>query len=353
MSKSQRLRSQELRRVYQLVGECRELGQDALAWHRHMLEGLTRLVGAAVSTSMELQPGADGQLGGVFGVDAGWATASQRAFYFEQYVAGDGFRGAVTFQRFTAVRSRHLTRSRQQVVPTTEWDRSFEFNETRRPLGLDDLLASVVWLQDPPALYGFVLNRPLGEPPFGPRECRLAHLLLQELARHLGRALARQPGGLFVALPVRLQQTLRCLLEGDSEEQAALRLGLSRCTLHEYVSDLYRHFEVNSRAEMLARCYRHCGPLRPGAEGRSAANLLPRLLPTLRCLLDGASEKEAAVRLGLSRHTVHEYAVELYRRLGVTTRAELIVRCHGLPPNAAKEKLLTQAPPLTGRSALG
>jgi DNA-binding NarL/FixJ family response regulator len=44
------------------------------------------------------------------------------------------------------------------------------------------------------------------------------------------------------------------LLAGESEKEAARRLGLSRATVHEYVTDLYAHFGVHTRAELLARC---------------------------------------------------------------------------------------------------
>ena len=48
---------------------------------------------------------------------------------------------------------------------------------------------------------------------------------------------------------------------------------------------------------------------------------------TLERLLEGDSEKQVARRLGISRHTVHVYVKSLYRRLGVSTRAELCRRC--------------------------
>jgi DNA-binding NarL/FixJ family response regulator len=213
-------------------------------------------------------------------------------------------------------------------MSNAEWQRSFEFNETRRPAGIDDFLASTVRLRDPPAVYGFVLNRPCAAPRFGPRECRLAHLVLRSVARELRRGLALSPGGLFVDLPERLQATLRCLLEGDGEKEAALRLGLSHPTIHEYVTDLYRHFGVSGRAELLARCYRHCSPALAPAGGEVGAGLPPRLRQTLLCLLEGDSEKQAAVRLGLSRHTVHEYIGTLYRRFGVNSHIELVTMCY-------------------------
>ena len=58
----------------------------------------------------------------------------------------------------------------------------------------------------------------------------------------------------------------------------------------------------------------------------TSAALSPRLGQTLTCLLAGHSEKEAAQQLGLSPHTVHVYVKELYRRFGVSSRAELLAR---------------------------
>ena len=54
-------------------------------------------------------------------------------------------------------------------------------------------------------------------------------------------------------LPPRQKQTLQRLLAGDSEKQIALRLEVSPHTVHVYVKQLYRRFEVNSRGELLSR----------------------------------------------------------------------------------------------------
>lgn len=50
----------------------------------------------------------------------------------------------------------------------------------------------------------------------------------------------------------RLRQTLERLLAGDSEKEAASRLGVSPHTVHVYVKGLYRHYGVCSRGELLA-----------------------------------------------------------------------------------------------------
>jgi DNA-binding CsgD family transcriptional regulator len=55
-------------------------------------------------------------------------------------------------------------------------------------------------------------------------------------------------------------------------------------------------------------------------------HLSPRQVETLQHLLAGRSEKEVAIALGRSVHTVHVYVKEIYGRFGVQSRAELLAR---------------------------
>jgi DNA-binding NarL/FixJ family response regulator len=57
-----------------------------------------------------------------------------------------------------------------------------------------------------------------------------------------------------------------------------------------------------------------------------AADLSPRLRETGAALMTGASEKQIASQLGLSPHTTHHYVKTLYRRFGVSSRAEFMAR---------------------------
>jgi len=50
----------------------------------------------------------------------------------------------------------------------------------------------------------------------------------------------------------------------------------------------------------------------------------PRLSQTLAALLEGCSEKQIAIKLELSRHTIHNYVKALHQRLGVSSRGELL-----------------------------
>ncbi|MDB5324606.1 MAG: response regulator [Phycisphaerales bacterium] len=56
----------------------------------------------------------------------------------------------------------------------------------------------------------------------------------------------------------------------------------------------------------------------------------PRQQLVLAQLLTGASEKEVAKQIGISRHTVHAYVKAIYKRFDVTSRSQLIVKVYGL-----------------------
>src|SRR4051812_20146249 len=55
MAKSERLRLEDVRGILGLVGECREQGDDGLAWRRHLIEGLAGLVDADLGSAGEMQ----------------------------------------------------------------------------------------------------------------------------------------------------------------------------------------------------------------------------------------------------------------------------------------------------------
>jgi DNA-binding NarL/FixJ family response regulator len=100
------------------------------------------------------------------------------------------------------------------------------------------------------------LLRPIGERDFNGRQCGIAAEAMALVAPLVGGPLARFGEPSPAALPPRLRQVLRCLLEGDADKQVAARLGLSRHTVNEYVEQIYRHFGVVSRPELLARWVR-------------------------------------------------------------------------------------------------
>lgn len=53
----------------------------------------------------------------------------------------------------------------------------------------------------------------------------------------------------------------------------------------------------------------------------------PRTQAVLTALLAGKSEKEVATQLEMSVHTVHVHVKAIYKKLDVTSRAELMAKC--------------------------
>jgi DNA-binding NarL/FixJ family response regulator len=84
---------------------------------------------------------------------------------------------------------------------------------------------------------------------------------------------------------------------------------------------------VDRRRRLLAEVCKVFGDhVAPGKGPGEEFALPPRLRQTLTHLVWGDSEKEVANRLGLSQHTIHVYVKQLYKRLNVSSRGELLAK---------------------------
>ncbi len=151
----------------------------------------------------------------------------------------------------------------KQVTPAAEWAHSRFHQEVFLPCGIDEVITSVLASPGAGNHNWLVLTRPPRGRPFERREPRLLRLVHREINPLLGSALAGPDDPCPSKLPPRLRETLDCLLDGDSEKQAALRLGVRRVTAHQYVNALYRHFGVAGRAELMAHFLRRYRNRRP------------------------------------------------------------------------------------------
>jgi DNA-binding CsgD family transcriptional regulator len=257
MSKSDLLRIQDVRDAYRLIGECRDLGGDPALWQRRMVEGACRLFGVHSATGGEgrwIRPHQAVQVVSAFvaGLDARGREA------YLAYHRELGPRGDPIFQALQQVPGRLVTRARRQLVSDAAWYRSAAW-EYRHPIGIDEELTSIRQVSDDGAITVISLHRALRAREFSPREQRLVSFFHEELGRLVGHALVSVTEPSPDKLSPRLRQTLACLLEGDSEKQVAARLSLSRATTHQYVTALYRHFGVQSRAQLLAHTFKRSG----------------------------------------------------------------------------------------------
>jgi DNA-binding CsgD family transcriptional regulator len=145
-----------------------------------------------------------------------------------------------------------VTLARDEISSAAEYRPSQSFMNFRRQMGCDDYVLSIRIVDVPRRPEAISIDRPRGAPRFGPREVELLKFLHDEIAPLIGVRLATEDQLCRDGLSKRLNETLTLLLEGRSEKEVASALSLSVRTVHDYVTMLYEHFEVSSRAELLA-----------------------------------------------------------------------------------------------------
>lgn len=264
MAKSQRLRLRDLRSIYRLIGECRDLGADWHQWRAHALEGLRQLTGAQAAAGGEVQGFLTDGPKQIDLMSLGWADNVGRTMW-AKFIRGEAPTADPMYERMLETLGRRgglVTHTLHELIEERQWRRSEHFNEYRLPGRVDGCLYSYFSLPsagkdviDVIELYGALGNRP-----FDQRERRLVLYFHHELAQLVGRQLAAAGDPSLSTLPPRLQDVLMRLLEGDSEKQVAVGLGLGRSTIHEYVTALYRRFGVSSRGELMAHWIRFGQP---------------------------------------------------------------------------------------------
>jgi DNA-binding CsgD family transcriptional regulator len=244
MSDGKHLQLRDVRNIFRLIGELRELGADPEQWRPHMVRQLQKLLSAqlVISSEVHFRKLPNGKMRVT---DIGWGCGAD----------------AEAWRIFT---------ERDDEKPEDYWVTP-STGEEKQPDG-ESTDAALVALRPTKPLYGgtcFILSqfplphvgavdqlglhRTSGDQPFTRAEHRLVHLLHLELGRLWRRDVLDKVKDPTKDLPPRLAQTLEELLTGASEKQIAMKLELSRHTVHNYVKALHQRFQVSSRGELLAK----------------------------------------------------------------------------------------------------
>lgn len=144
-----------------------------------------------------------------------------------------------------------------------------------------------------------------------------AHGRARDAWRALRGAVAQAQAGGIVRPLLEERDTLEALLAATGTEDA-----LAGDTLAMTLADLGARLDPGTR---------HAAPAaRPGARGPVDVRLTPRQLEILRAIADGSSNKEVALRLGLSEATVKWHLQHAYDALGVHRRVGAVRRAREL-----------------------
>lgn len=142
---------------------------------------------------------------------------------------------------------------REEVVPDRAWYGSDHVNDFRRTSDMDSCIYGGTPTDASGRFCGLSFHRAWGERAFSEKERQLITLLQEGVAPLLSSYVQSfQSAAAVSRLPPRQRQLLDAFAAGDSEQEAARRLGLSAKTIHFYAQLLYSRLGVRSRGELLA-----------------------------------------------------------------------------------------------------
>jgi DNA-binding CsgD family transcriptional regulator len=240
----------QVREIFRLVGEVRELGSDPQKWRPHMVQRLRGLLKANIVVSSEVHFRRNPKTGTMRVIDIGWVSDA------------DGHTNQIHTERederpeafwLTAGEPRKETEGESGSDSEDSGDELVPVTPTKKVYGGTTFIMSQVALPHAGAVDQLGLHREWGDDPFTGAQHRMIRIFHVELARLWRRDVLRRAKEPNSDLPPRLSQTLEELLNGSSEKQIANKLELSRHTIHNYVKALHQRFGVSSRGELLAK----------------------------------------------------------------------------------------------------
>jgi DNA-binding CsgD family transcriptional regulator len=263
----------EVSSVIRLVREVCDRWDDPTAWRTHLLIGACDLVDGHVGTILEDDhSAARGYFGNLYvtsmvGLPAAMSGLVQPAVsQLNQRKYDDvseNLMAGVSNMWEQMQRQGWVTTVGNLLADEAAYHASPFYLEFRQQIDCDDFVVSIRVVDLPARPEAILIDRPHGAAAFGPREVALIKLLHDEIAPLVGVRLTTEEHLSRDGLSKRLRETLSLLLEGYSEKQVASELRLATRTVHDYVAMLYQHFQVSSRAELLAYFIRRKPVARP------------------------------------------------------------------------------------------
>jgi DNA-binding CsgD family transcriptional regulator len=240
----------DVRGIVRLLGEVAALATDLPGKRRFLMIGLAKLIDADIWVWIHLKDQAkDGIPIGFMFLDGGWQNETQRMKYAEATIspAAESFNNAMRIGCDV-----HRTRRLVDLLWDKQQPSSDSFLHCLNKIGISDSLSSLYPLGNKVfSSVGFL--RGLGRPAFTARDVCIAHIVVGEID-WLHREGTDVPAAEHVNdLSLRQRQVLLQLLAGDSVKQIAGKLSISAYTVNDHIKNIYRHFAVNGRGELLAQ----------------------------------------------------------------------------------------------------
>lgn len=233
------LRLQDHRALFELAGECRDLGDNNAVWQRHFLSGVARMVGSEVALGGELAGISTGQPHDIgIPVDMGFENGFNKSGWLRalELIRTNPTYAPVIFRYMkSASYERGTAMRRSDLITSAEWERSLEFDEVCKVSGVNHNMGCFRLIPgQTDEIVGAYFLRSAGRPDFSGRERLLVQEAIACIAPGVGGSLSRISEPSPMGLAPRVRQVLRCVLEGDGDKQIAKRLNISVYTVNQY-----------------------------------------------------------------------------------------------------------------------
>lgn len=245
---------EDARAMVRLVGEAAGLEQGVPERKRYLMKGLCELIDADVwmwSCACVSEGGSPMTMGFIHD---GFSSEQLSAF-----IAANTHKDTVQLmEQFTAsaLAQKSMTADLKDVMDV-EFFKQSDCSDLLHQAGCGSGLISQFAL--PELGEGFssgigIYRRP-GRPMFTQREIRIAHIVLSEVRwlHKAGFTKDEEAAAITPSLTNRQRQVMAHLLDGWGRKQIAHQIGISPNTVAGYIRDIYRHYNVNSHAELLRR----------------------------------------------------------------------------------------------------
>lgn len=88
---------------------------------------------------------------------------------------------------------------------------------------------------------------------YGERERMILDLFERHIARRIHGRVWQETYGKFMGLAPRVRETLTHLMAGKSGKEIARAMGISVFSVNDYLKEIYRHYGVSGRGELMAK----------------------------------------------------------------------------------------------------
>jgi DNA-binding CsgD family transcriptional regulator len=249
------VRAEDVEKMMGLAGELMELPADATVRTKHMLSGLCRLVGADFANFADTLTTEEGdQLKVLTGSMTPWdvGTLDGVVRYFQTGWPHDPICPEI-YRRLAQQADPVLTCLREEVVDRRAWEGSDHYHQVRKPAKLDESISAKIRMPDGKRVVNVAVHRCTGERAFGARERLILDLFYRHIARRIYGRVWRETYGKFMGLAPRARETLTHLMGGKSGKQIARAMGISLFSVNDYLKEIYRHYGVSGRGELMAK----------------------------------------------------------------------------------------------------